>query len=421
MLYSKIKCVLLHNEEASILIMTLVVSLMLVVFSAGILILVSTDARGTLQTARLDSALNVAEAGVEEALWEFKFGGADFNGWSGDNPKTKTGLLQTNSGDTVGEYLITVTDPAENNPKIQVTGYTPGQANALAQRTIQVFVEAEKNSDFNMAAFGTESVNFDKEIKTDSYNSTNGAYGPGNKNERKGHVGTDSTEPGAITLGKENKIYGNVIIGPGGVPGEVISKPAELEIYPEKAIEETDPQPKPAPTGLTVKSDIAVGDGDTFTIYEDGEYHSVTLGKKSTLVIDAEDAIIYVKEVLNFDKESQVKIPFGKSAKIYLDDVDFILDRAVTINNESKNPAAFGIYGTPNFTRTIQIKKETEFYGVIHAPNGTIDINKEAKIYGALVAKKIVLDQKSAIHFDAALLDIPGDDSTYTMTYWQEK
>lgn len=422
MLFSKIKRTLLNNENASILIMTLVVSLMLVVFSAGILTLVSTDARGTLQTARLDSALNVAEAGVEEALWEFKFGGADFNstdGWSGSDSKTKLGTLQTNNGETIGQYLTTVTD-LSGDPKIEVTGYIPNQANALSQRKIKVLVNKTQDSDFNMAAFGTESVDFDKEILTDSYNSTQGDYDPAYVPDM-GHIGTDSTESGAITLDKEVEIHGNVIIGPGGVPAEVISNPEELEISPIVASEAANPQPKAAPTGLPLQSDINLGKESTTTISADGQYGTISLGEESVLTID-NDAIIYVTEEFDFDKESELRVINNAKVKIYLGDVDFSLDKAVAINNESKNPAAFGVYGTSDFTGTIQIKKETEFYGVIHAPNGTIDINKEAEIYGALVAKEIVLDKESAIHYDEALLTAAGGAwSSYSVAKWQEK
>lgn len=423
MLLAKIK---LNKENGSALIMTLVVSLVLVIFSAGMLSLLSTDARGTMQTIRSNSALNTAEAGVEEALWELKFGGADFQageGWGGTNPKTKTSTLQTNNGDFIGEYSISVTDPAGNNPKIEVIGYVPNQANTLAKRTVKVFTKTEQKSDFSMAAFGTTNVNFDKEIITDSYNSKNGAYGPGNK-EKNGGIGTDSTEAGSIKLSGEGiHIYGDAIVGPGGYPADVIDGET---IYGNQVASPTpvNPQPKSVPTGLTVQPDITVAAGKTYTITASdeykGEYNSIKLGKSATLIINA-NATLYIKNILDFDKESQLKIPSGKSAQIYLGNVNFSLDKEVAINNESKDPTKFGVYGTSNFTGTIQIKKETEFYGVIHAPNGTIDINKEAKVYGALVARQVTIYKESAIHFDEALKDMGGGSKSYAMTYWQEK
>jgi hypothetical protein len=55
------------------------------------------------------SAINIAEAGTDYALWEMNYNGGNYSsgdGWTGTDPKILTQTLQTSAGVSVGAYTI---------------------------------------------------------------------------------------------------------------------------------------------------------------------------------------------------------------------------------------------------------------------------------------------------------------------------
>jgi len=94
------------------------------------------------------------------------------------------------------------------------------------------------------------------------------------------------------------------------------------------------------------------------------------------------------------------------------------------MNNLSQDPTKFVLFGTESFTGDIYIDQSSEFYGVIYAPNAFVELDQSNGFYGAIIAKEILFDQTTVLHYDKALEDLeilPSMGALYEVKSWQVK
>ena len=141
------KQLVLHcNDTGVVYIIGLIFVFLTTLFAAGFLLLTSIEHRHVIRDQWSLTALHLAEAGVEDAIWALKnsnWGG----GWStGSEPYTKTVSSFTNStGTNIGSYDVTVTNPTSiysyHTATVEATGYSPDKdAGHKIERTIKVSV-----------------------------------------------------------------------------------------------------------------------------------------------------------------------------------------------------------------------------------------------------------------------------------------
>ena len=108
------------RQEGFIFIITVITMAVLLTLAGVHLTMTLSEQRLTARTYRDVLAINLAEAGIELAIWEFNYGGADFltsDGWSGTDPVTLTVNAFTDSDGTVmGDFTVTVTNPTSATP-----------------------------------------------------------------------------------------------------------------------------------------------------------------------------------------------------------------------------------------------------------------------------------------------------------------
>ena len=100
------------------------------------------------------------------------------------------------------------------------------------------------------------------------------------------------------------------------------------------------------------------------------------------------------------------------------------MDLTCTINNLSKDPTKFVLFGTEAFTGDIYIDQNNEFYGAIYAPNAFVELDQANGFYGAVIANDILFDQHTVLHYDKALEDLeilPSMGALYEVKSWQIK
>jgi len=168
------------------------------------------------------AALDLAEAGIEQGLWELiwnmkgTFNGGQFNGWTNGTDTgvpTKTILVnsfQTSTGQSIGDYDVTVKFNADKTYIVEGKGYVPNRTICDGKRTVRV--KYAPNS-FKMAiqASGNTpgAITLGVQDKIDSYNSTNGTYAATHTNSH-GDIETN----GSIVFGTQAKVYGDASQGP---------------------------------------------------------------------------------------------------------------------------------------------------------------------------------------------------------------
>jgi hypothetical protein len=92
------------------------------------------------------------------------------------------------------------------------------------------------------------------------------------------------------------------------------------------------------------------------------------------------------------------------------------------IKNASEDPKRVIIYGTNTLTAP-DINTAVPFYGVIYTPNGQFNVLGNSSIYGAIVAKKVAFTGTTpVVHYDVNLRRVvfDGVETPYAISDWRE-
>ena len=114
-----------QKEKGSALILAILISFMMLILVMPFLRKLSGQYRITEKSFRQVSAFNLAEAGVERAIWELNYG--TISNWEGDTDQRTLTIssVQASGGNEVGDIVINVTDFNGDNPVIQSAGRVP--------------------------------------------------------------------------------------------------------------------------------------------------------------------------------------------------------------------------------------------------------------------------------------------------------
>ena len=413
------------TERGAALIIAILVTLAMLIVAMPFLTKLSGQYRSTEKTYRQLAALNLAEAGVERAIWELNHG--NIANWEGDeNLKTLTiSSFQASGGTDVGGIVIEVSEHDSDSPVIQSRGRVPHIGTATLDKTIRVQLEVSGGrSLFDFGIFGDEGVEMAGNAQTDSYDSREGEYGENNVGDQ-GDTGTNASHYSCLFLRNNADIYGDAIVGPGADPVSVIVTQNNSGISGEQtALEEEKELPTVSPPeGLPWRGAYSIGHNDEDTIEESGEYTSFILQSNSKVTITA-DVTLYISGEFSMESNTQLEIDNGVTLIIYLGGT-FSQRSNSQINNLSQDPTKLQIYGTEYFTPTMTWRSNSSFYGAVYVPEATVHYDSNADFFGSVVANYVEVDSNAGLHYDLALGSLAsvysGESNSYRVKSWQEK
>ncbi|MCJ7563446.1 MAG: hypothetical protein MUP52_02520, partial [Candidatus Aminicenantes bacterium] len=265
------------RERGSVLAISLLVSVFMAILAIPFMTKYSSRFRLTGKSFGSLAALNLAEAGLERAIWELNYG--DILSWSGTSAQRTLNISNfTAAGGTViGNISTTVYEPEGMAPVIEATGTVAFSGSQNISKTIRVVLAGGAPPPlFNFMLFGANGVNVGGGAIVDSYDSRLGAYG-GTNIGTGGNIGTNGDTYGAINLGNGSIVNGSAVTGAGSDPNEVIIQGLGSEITEGTAALE-EPKELPSvtvPTGLTNRGNLSVS-GTTTTISQSGQYNNLT-------------------------------------------------------------------------------------------------------------------------------------------------
>ena len=414
------------HERGIVLIVTLVLMVVMLILAMPFLFKLSAQYRSTDKSFKSLAAINLAEAGVERAIWELNH--RDISTWDGDsNVRSLTiSSFQTSCGADVGDITISVTAPDSDNPEIESTGQITMAAGLAISKTVRVALERDGGSSLlDFGIFGDEGIEMSGNATINSYDSRNGPYGDDNM-DWNGHTGTNSTQIGCIDLNNNTKIFGDAVSGPDSEPENVIVTRNNSEIIGEKlAAHELKELPFLfPPEGLLWKGSYVLIDNLEDTIGESGEYTSFILESNAKVIITS-DVTICVTGEFNMKSNTQIDILDGCSLILYLGG-SFLQHSNSQINNLTQDPTKLLVLGTEDFNSGLVWDSNSTFYGAIYAPQADVLYNSNADFYGSIIGHYIELNSNGKIHFDEALKDLDlgdgaGRASKYAVKSWNEK
>jgi hypothetical protein len=390
------------------------------------------------------TARTAADAGLTRALYEmnsrFVFGTPPDNTWL----PYSSGVVHLEDSNARFQYWIDppFTDAAtgERYWRIKSTGTSGREVKT-------VYALAGLTNLFDYGLIVTNSIDLKQSTLVDGYSSARGAYGGTN---RFGPVKIGTTYAGddpMIILRNNVRVTGDVLVGVGGDVDQIISAlgtpgpttgprynlPEPWEFQP---IIVTVPPTVPSSgvinngSAWSADGDLVIGTPGTHTYWL---YDSITVPTSRRLVFQGQ-VDLHITGDLNLGANATLYVggdplanppipPAPSSLIIYLDGA-LRAGNSNGINNLSRIPANFRLFGTGQPTQSWNIQNSGDFYGVYYAPNADINIYAKGEVFGSVSGWRFVLKADpgtlNGLHYDVALSDLHQYDTGFGIDRWWE-
>ncbi len=389
-------------NRGAALFFTLLTAILMLTIVMPFLFSLSTRFRVTEKSFRIMAATNLAEAGIERAIWELNYGNID--AWSGNLTNRTLSLpgVQAANGRIAGDVEIEVLNPASDDPIVISTGTVPWFEDMFFERRLRVRLRHGIKSFFDFGVFGDEGFDLHGNAYVDSYDSLVAPYDPLARGTS-GNVGTNADHRWDVVLLNNTTVYGDAITGYASDPAEVIRLANNAQVTgTEKALDEPKLIPAIEAPFLPDRGAYALPQGTlNGALSESGTYSSFSLGDNSKLTING-NVRIYVNGPFSMSSNSCIEISDGSTFEVTMGNGTFDVASNAWISNVSQDPRAMAILGTSEFHQ-LNWRSNTQFYGVMYVPEATIDYSANADFFGSIVCNLISMSSNAGIHYDTSL------------------
>jgi hypothetical protein len=408
------------RDQGSILAFTLILVAIMGLTLGSYLVLASGQQGSVARSQRWNSAIDVAEAGIEEGLAQVNYSPNDFsaNNWnfSGNqySPPSQRSLVN-------GSYALAVI--GGSTPTIYATGYVGAPITGqIIKRTVRVTTQVLPLFNVALGAVGDINMNGNS-MATDSWNShsTNfsngGAYDP-NRTSTNGDV---ASEGGIVNIG-QHTIDGNLYLGP----------TATYTSGTNQVLGDIDTSynvnfpPVTLPSSAASALNPTSAGGTNYLLLSDATY--AVNNNKPIVVMPGLTNVTLIVNVENFSPSS-ITLMGGMTNSAYLTVYDNPPTPGGSVTMSGNNtgggigatPVNFIFYGMPNLT-TISMSGTSTFIGAIYAPEASLSLNgggNAPNIEGALIVGNASLNGHYDVHYDEALAKF-GPAKGFVASSWQE-
>jgi hypothetical protein len=436
-------------NEGSVLCVTLVSSAILSIVLGSYLTLLKTHTVVVDRSQGWNTALSVAEAGVEEAMAHLNSGvgtnNLAVNTWTslGGASVGKTNYLGTS-------YYVVSIQNTTSNPLITATGYVPPPgAGRTLTRTVQVSTRQQPAVGGSAAVIVKGTVNFGgNKIMVDSFDSSNPAYSTGGlydpaKRRANGDIITTSLLTNAVSIG-DSDVAGTIHTKP-GVPIGVDTKTNQASylvgdlgymtnnvygIQAGHALQDasynfTDVS-LPSVTWMppvALKPQFKAG-GVSYPYKLDNSMPWYFTDLSQSVYVTSPNTVVYVSGTLNMGSGTAIYIAPGASLTMYVAGASASIGGQGVINS-SGVATSFTYYGLPSNT-SLGFQGNAGFTGRIIAPQADVTLGGGGSTpydySGQLVANSLNLNGHYSIHYDEALGTLSGTNAAgiFTVASWNE-
>jgi hypothetical protein len=401
------------KRSASALVLVVLAIVILALVGVGLIRIGLNSHLYAIRNSRFIAARSAADAGLAKAIY-------DLNQKRQAGPWTGSGLPSATDeilpkANSVFSYQIT---PLSGNPNYSYRIDSTGKA-GFAQQTVHSTTTIRSLADY--AIF----VKNDLILKAGTTVSGFDSSDPSN-DDVDVKIGTNSTEDDSMFLLNGVTVNGDVIVGAGGDPEEVIKGAGDVT-GGEYATADEVFTIYSAPNGLGPKSLPTIsGSNSPYKINDvnnTGTYSSVELKRGSgpgVLEVESGDVIMHITGDLNMGQDCEIIIKAGASLTIYI-------AGDVTSGNNSgfvneNTPPNFKLYGIATDSQDFDIKAKSEYFGQIYAPNADVTVYAKGDIRGAFVAESFEMKSSGNIYYDLALsfVDINDPTARFAINRWYE-
>ena len=458
----------LHSQRGSALLVALIFSIALAASVGSYLSLTLTSLKASNRSYHATAAMNVAETGLEEAMWsinEMVNGNLNaFANWSIDGSKARRTLTGFNFGqnrDSSLRMLINNYTGATGTPVVVARSNLTLGDGSRVEKWIEVTLN--KRSMFASGLVAKENILFKGNNPTvDSWNSdpdNNPAtpalsYSSARRNDE-GSVGSISVAVDVVSI-QQADIWGYVSTGrydptaTVGRNGSILGSDSPAGIKVDANRVSTDFKASFDPVETPSTNINLAGIGTTTDLPNAGDasadgkcYYSASgIGlNNAQLNITSGHVIIVIAPGGGIDiggNSGAINVANGATLEIYVAGNVRIAGQGVTNGtpvvpgsalgiSEIQQPIRFRLWGTApdsdnNSSTThqsIDVKGNGVFSGVVYAPNAQVFINGNGHVCGSVVANKITLVGNATFHYDESLKNF-SDGNPFGIAKWRE-
>jgi hypothetical protein len=416
------RLVIRSREQGTVLIVALFIAFLFGMFLYSYLNSVQEQKGLIARSQSWNSALTVAEGGVEEALAQLNPGAPQpiidrtANGWGAPSGNLYGPVSRTLSS---GSYSVVFT--TDTYPTIYSTGYVT--VPALSATLTRVLKVTTTNAPlFSVPAGARNGIDLrGNNVDTDSFNSaltnlsTDGRYDAA-KTSTNGDLASIA---GIVNVGNAN-INGSVLLGP-TASDSILANGSVTGGTSQDFNFEFEDVVLPQVTFLPAVSIPTVINGITYQyVLLPGNW---SINNLSGNVFVPSNVVATIKLTGNASPGAiQIEGSDVSSGKltIYMDGPSFSLNGTSTV--DSGNPLNLAYYGTTNNT-SISLGGNAAFTGTIYAPEADISMggggSSTYDFVGAVIGNTITMNGHFKFHFDENLLT-SGPGYGYVASSWRE-
>lgn len=393
-----------------------------------------------------NAAMNIAETGIEEALWSFNQATAGvalataWQGWDLSDgvtaKRTFTDFALSGNNQATVKVYVDHYDPTASSQPIAVAQSTITLPNDTRTVSKTIEVKLRRRSKFAMGLVAKNNITFNgNNASVDSWNSDPDndpgtaviPYGPGVKNDH-GSVGSTSVAVGSVAVNNAD-IWGFASVGSSSASALSVGTNGTVAAFgnPLGTVDATrvatdftanfDVVTDPA-GGSTIGSlGATLGSaGVTATYRFGGSINSnLTVYGNVTLILTA----LPGTSAINLTGLAGLNIAANSSLVIYTAGDVKIAGNGLLNNNDA--PASFQLWatGAAGASQAIEIAGNGALKGIVYAPNADVKINGNGDVMGSIVANNITIVGNAAFHYDESLANW-GANNPYGIVKWRE-
>jgi hypothetical protein len=433
-----------RSKRAAVLIVALMVAALIAVGLGSYLNLNLASSRLAKRSFNTYAALNLAEAGTEEAVWSFnRTQGGDTTAWS--NWSTGTGSAAwrkfenfdfgQNSTGWVKVYVDNHAPGPTARPKIVSQSSTGAPGEAANVRMIEVTLR--RRSLFAGGLVAKESIAFSgANASVDSWNSDpdhnpSTAAVPYSASVRtdNGTIASGSVVNTAVLINQAN-VWGYVATGGSqpqvGSSGTIrgASTPENIAVDPNRISTDFSASLEHvlAPVDGTILASLPATLG-TAGLSTRWRTPNIALSGNQTLTILGEVTLTLTAatnvDAVSVTGNASIIVPDGSKLTLYVEGHVKIGGNGMANGNvQALACQIYGISQSPG-GQDIDIVGNGALKCAIYAPNGNVKIAGNGDVMGSVIANKITLVGNAAFHYDESLAD-RGADQPFAISKWRE-
>jgi len=389
------------------------------------------------------AALNLTEAGTEEALWSFnRSAGGHTDGWTGwtnDGTaawKNFSGFdFGANTTGSVKVYITSYNPPSGTSPKIVALASVSPPGQLPISKMLELTLS--RRSYFTSGLVAQNQITFNgTQTSVDSWNSDPDnssatapvAYSTAVRRDH-GSVASASVANTALLV-KQANIWGYVSTGGSqpqvGKNGTILgaNSPTGVSVDPSRVSTDftanfsTITAPEDGTSIATVGATLGTL-GQTTRWRTTG----ISLTGTQTLTILGDVTLILTASsgasAISVTGQASIIIPTGSSLTVYTAGDIKITGKG--ISNSNVQPSTFAIWGTNQSVagQAIALAGNGALKSLVYAPNGNVTLAGDGDMMGSIVALSITLSGNAAFHYDESLANY-GTNAPYGVTQWRE-